>query len=541
MRGICKYYPEHDVLANDHADLSVERNEIHAIVGENGAGKTTLMKILYGLERADSGRILLDDEEVHIRSPLDANRLGIGMVHQHFKLIPSFTVAENVTLAMAPKLYGFLIDRREAVKRVARVIDEYGFDLDPESRIFGLSAGQMQQVEIVKTLYRQADIFILDEPTSVLAEQQIKTLFDTLRKLKRQGKTIIIITHKLDEVTAISDRVTVMRKGRHVTVHNTAEVDEVELSRLMVGRGVTFRFDREHSTPGETVLALHGVSVVEKGGHRPLLDNVSLQVREGEIIGIAGVAGNGLEVLEEIVNGLRKVTAGRIEHRGLDVTNMRTYFLREQGMAYVPADRLHRGSSLSSSVLENMIITTRHSFLKRGFISRKMALAFGRDLSEGYSIDADLDVPIGTLSGGNIQKVILARELALLTDFIMFSDPTWGLDVASAAFIYEKILECRHNRAAILLISSDLDEILGLADSIAIMHRGRIVGLCNNNGALTKEGIGEYMLGLKDDLSGDEVDDGQATFGRSDGDGRRVGDNTVGRDGALDRPDLRLK
>jgi general nucleoside transport system ATP-binding protein len=513
LRGICKYYPEQDVVANDHVDLTVERNEIHAIVGENGAGKTTLMKILYGLERADSGQIVLNGEEVHIKNPLDANQLGIGMVHQHFKLIRSFTVAENVTLGIVPKRYAFFIDRREAVKRVADVISEYGFDLNPESKISELTPGEMQQVEIVKILYRRADILILDEPTSVLAEQQIKTLFDTLRKLTSLGKTVIIITHKLDEVMAISDRVTVMRKGMHTTAHNTSEVDQIELSRLMVGKGITFRFDREHTAPGETVLALHGVSIAEKGGHRPLLDDVSLRVREGEIIGIAGVAGNGLKELEEIVNGLRKVTAGGIEHRGLDVTNARTYFLREQGMAYVPADRLHRGSSLSSSVLENMIITTHHSFLKQGFIRRNMALAFGRDLSKSYSINADLDVPIGTLSGGNIQKVILSRELAVLTDFIMFSDPTWGLDVASANFIYEKILECRHNRAAILLISSDLDEILGLADSIAIMYRGRIVGMRKNDGALTKEGMGEYMLGLKDDFKGDVGNDGQATLG----------------------------
>ena len=538
MREITKYYPTHDVLANDHVDLDVEQNEIHAIVGENGAGKTTLMKILYGLERADSGQIFLSGSEVQIRNPLDANRLGIGMVHQHFKLIPSFTVAENVTLGIAPKRYGFFIDNREAVNRVGEVIGEHGFDLDPESRISALSPGQMQQVEIIKILYRQADILILDEPTSVLAEQQIDMLFDTLRKLTALGKTIIIITHKLDEVMAISEHVTVMRKGKHATAHTTADVDETELSRLMVGRGVTFRFDREESSPGEMVLALENVSIVEKGGHRPVLDRVNLSVREGEILGLAGVAGNGLEELEEIVNGLRKVTDGRVAHRGLDVTNARTYFLREQGMAYVPADRLHRGSSLSSSVLENLIVTNRRSFRRRGFIHRKMALAFGRRLSESYSIGADLDVPISTLSGGSIQKVILARELAVLSDFIVFSDPTWGLDVASAEFIYEKILECRYNRAAILLISSDLDEILGLADTIAIMHRGRIVGLHENDGEFTKEVMGEYMLGLRDDFKGDYKNDGQATAGRSDGNGRGVGDNALGSHRPDNSPDI---
>jgi len=508
MRGICKYYPESDVVANDHVDLSVNKNEIHALVGENGAGNTTLMSILYGLERADSGRIFLDGNEVLIRNPRDAVRLGIGMVHQHFKLIRSFTVAENVTLAMEQRKYGMLLDTRKAAGMTEKVIADFGFDIDPGAKIADLTAGQMQQVEIIKILYRQADILILDEPTSVLAEQQILKLFDTLAGLAARGKTIIIISHKLDEVMSISQRITVMRKGRNSAVRNTEEVDEKELSRLMVGKGVALRFTRDMAPPGNPLFALHDVSLAAKSGHRRLLEGVNLTVRAGEIVGVTGVTGNGLEELEEVVTGLRKVGAGRIEHRGRDVTNARPYYLRQEGMAYVPSDRLRRGSSLSSSVLENLIITARRSFLNRGFFRRNKMERFGREILQRYSIDTDLDVPIGTLSGGNIQKIILARELSARSDFIMFSDPTWGLDVASAEYIYTRILECRQDRSAILLISSELDEVLGLADRIVVMHRGRIVGEFDNDGTITKEIIGEYALGLRDDFKGEAGHDG---------------------------------
>ncbi len=538
MRDICKYYPETDVAANDHVDLSVQKNEIHAIIGENGAGKTTLMNILYGLERPDSGAIFLDDREVIIRSPRDAVQLGIGMVHQHFRLIGSFTVAENVTLGMEQLKYGVLIDRKTAVEMTKRVIDDFGFNLDPRTRIADLTAGQMQMVEIVKILYREADILILDEPTSVLAEQQVRSLFETLENLTHLGKTVIIISHKLDEVMAISDHVTVMRKGRHTAVRNTSEVDEKELSRLMVGKGVTFRFEREASPPGETVLALRDVSVSEKGSHRPLLDEVNLTVRAGEIVGVTGITGNGLEELEEVVNGLRKVDSGRIEHRGHDVTNASSYFLREEGMAYVPSERLRRGSSLSSSVLENIVISNRRDFVRHGFFNRKAMEAYGRELLHHYSIDTGLDVPMGTLSGGSIQKIILSRELSTASDFIMFSDPTWGLDVASAEYIYNRIFECRRNRAAILLISSDLDEALGLADTLLIMHRGRVVGVFHDSDEPTKEIIGEYILGLRNDFKGDAGNEGQATIQRSDGDGGGTDYNTLRSSRHRDRSDF---
>jgi len=503
MQGITRLYPENGVLANDHVDFSVERNEIHAVVGENGAGKTTLMKILYGLERPDEGRILLDGREADLHSPLDAHRLGIGMVHQHFRLIPEFTIAENVVLGVEPRRRGVFFDREGAVSDVRAVIEEYGFTIDPGLRVSRLTVGQMQLVEIIKILYRRADLLILDEPTSVLTEQQIHKLFDTLRSLRDIGKTIIIITHKLGEVKAISQRVTVMRKGQVVAVRDTAAVDERELSRLMVGKSVSFAFEREPVPRGRAVLELQGVVLLQKGQDHPLLDHVDLSVHAGEIVGVAGVSGNGLAELEDVVTGLRRVSEGRILHDGRDITRLDARHLRRHGLAYVPADRLHRGSSLQSSVMENMIIAAHHDFLKGGVFRRQEVEDFARRLKEGFSIDGDPRVPIGTLSGGNIQKVILSRELASKTDFIIFSEPTWGLDVASSEFIYSRILEIRKEGNAVLLISSNLDEIMGLADTLVVMYRGRVVARLENGPGVSKELVGEYMLGLRDDFEGE--------------------------------------
>jgi ABC-type uncharacterized transport system ATPase subunit len=518
MRGITKTYPENDVLANNEVDFEVRENEIHAVVGENGAGKTTLMKILYGLEQPDSGRILLKGEEVRIHSPLDANRLGIGMVHQHFRLIPEFTIAENVVLGIEPRRRGIFFDRERAVRGVEEVIRRYGFSIDPRLPVSRLTVGQMQLVEIIKILYREAELLILDEPTSVLTEQQIHKLFGTLESLRSIGKTVVIITHKLGEVKAISQRVTVMRKGEVVAVRDTAEVDERELSRLMVGKSVTFQFEREAVNKGRVVLELGDVMLRQKGQDRPLLDHVNLKVHAGEIVGVAGVSGNGLAELEDVVGGLRRVSQGRLLHDGRNITDLSAVQLRDRGLAYVPADRLQRGSSLQSSVMENMIISSHHDFLQGGFFRRQAVEEFAETLSSSFSIDGDPRVPIGTLSGGNIQKVILARELASQTDFIIFSEPTWGLDIASAEFIYAKILEIRRRGIAVLLISSNLDEILALSDTLVVLYRGRVVASLSNERKLSKELVGEYMMGLRDDSPGSAapLDNGPAETGPSE-------------------------
>ncbi len=497
MTGITKRY--NGLLANDAIDLTVQKQEIHAVVGENGAGKSTLMKILYGLERPDAGAISLDGVRTAIHSPLDAKRLGIGMVHQHFKLIPEFTVAENVALGAEPIRRGLFIDREAANARIAEVIASHGFAVDPRARVAELTVGQMQQVEIVKMLYRKAELLILDEPTSVLTEQEIRRLFDTLRSLRRDGKTCIIITHKLHEVKEISDTVTVMRKGRVVAVRGTAEVDKAELARLMVGKSVLFRLEREARAFGGPVLQLSEVSLRKRGSGRPLLDAVSLTVRSCEIVGVAGVSGNGLGELEDVVSGLRRISSGRILHNGNDISGLSTAALRENGLAYVPADRLRRGASLASTVAENMIVSQRHGFLRAGFLAAARIQSFAERLMKSFSIDGTPQDRVGALSGGNIQKVILARELASASNLLIVSEPTWGLDVASSQFVCEKILAMRAAGAAVLLISSNLDEIRGIADTIAVMYRGRIVAILPNTPDLSKERIGEYMLGLGKD------------------------------------------
>ena len=499
MRGITKLYPASGVLANNAVDLSVEENEIHAVIGENGAGKSTLMKLLYGLEHPDAGEVYLRGEKVVIRDPLTANRLGIGMVHQHFKLVSDFTVAENVVLGSEPRTRGLFIDRQKAVKEVGAVIDEHGFSVDPKRKVKNLTVGQMQQVEIVKMLYRNAELLILDEPTSVLTEQEIESLFRTLRNLLDRGKTIILITHKLDEVTRMSHRVTVMRAGKVVAVRSTKDVDKRELSRLMVGKDILLQVNRGPKTPGQTVLELKSVSIRCRGQERPLLDEIDLQVHSGELVGIAGVGGNGLAEIEDVIGGLRHATTGRIFLHGKDVTSFGPGKLRDAGLAYVPADRLHRGASLPSTVRENCIVTKHHDFLKAGVLQQRSIREFTSELIENFSIDASDGMQAGNLSGGNIQKMILARELATQSDFILFSEPTWGLDIASSQFVYERMLEMRERGAGVLLISSNLDEILALADTILVMYRGRVVGRMANVDGLSKEVIGEYMLGLRDD------------------------------------------
>ena len=498
MHGITKVYPN-GLRANDAIDFSVERNEIHAIIGENGAGKSTLMKILGGLEQADAGSISLRGAPVSIHSPLDATRRGIGMVHQHFKLIPSFSVAENVVLGREPSRAALFIDRAAAAERIQEIIRGHAFSIEARDRVADLTVGQMQQVEIVRILYRDAELLILDEPTSVLAEQEIHRLFETLRSLREGGKTCIIITHKLREVKEIADRVTVMRRGKVVAVRQTADVDKSELSRLMVGKSVLFQIEREDREQGGPVLELRDVIMRQRGRARPLLDHVSLTVHAGEIVGVAGVSGNGLSELEDAVTGLRRITAGHILHNGEDISQLTTATLRKQGLAYVPADRLRRGASLAATVMENMTITHHHRFLRGGFLNDGEIEQFAEKLSTSFAIDGGPRVAVGTLSGGTIQKVILARELASDSNLLVVSEPTWGLDVASSQFVYEKILAMRSEGAGVLFISSNLDEILGIADTIAVMYRGRVVTVFPNAPHMSKEHVGEYMLGLRDD------------------------------------------
>jgi general nucleoside transport system ATP-binding protein len=500
MHGITRIYPENNLRANDAVDLTLRQGEILCLAGENGAGKTTLMKVLYGLEHPDEGDIQVMGKSVAIGSPLDANRLGIGMVHQHFMLVDDFTVAQNVVMGVEPTRYGGLYDMKKAEEKVAKVISDHHFSVDVKKKVRNLTVGQKQQTEIVKMLYRDVDILILDEPTAVLTEQEIEALFVTLRELARLGKSLILITHKLNEIKAISHRVAIMRQGRLVGTYNTAEVDEREISRLMMGQSVTLHIDRvETGFAAKPVIRFEDVSVLRHGQQRPLLDKVTFSANTGEILGFAGVGGNGLGVLEAVLGGFVPVTSGKIFHNDVETTNQGTAKLRNDGLAYVPADRIEVGSAVAASVAENLIVDARSSFARHGILDHKMIGAHSQKLLQKYSVKGTPGMPIGTLSGGNIQKVILAREIEQYKDYIVLSEPTWGLDIASSQYVYERMAQLRSAGAAVILISSNLDEILAVADCIIIFYRGAIVAMLAGNDALgiSKEELGAYMLGLK--------------------------------------------
>ncbi len=500
MEGITRLYRESHVLANSAVDFELRKNEIHALVGENGAGKTTLMKILYGIERPDAGRIFINGSEVSIHGPVDANALGIGMVHQHFRLIPQFTAAENIVFGLEPKTALFFLHRRRAEDIVRKISDQFGFEVPPGAVVEDLTVGEKQQVEILRMLYRNDDVLILDEPTSVLAGQQIESLFFTLKKLARSGKSIILITHKLNEALSIADRVSVMRKGKIKGTYRSGEVDREELSQRIFGRDIR-PFAGRKKCPNPTagakkIFELRNVSILS-GDIKPILDGVSFSVAPGEIVGVTAAAGNGLRELEDAVSGLRNISSGQIFFRGEDITNLSTRRFRQKGFAYVPADRMNRGSSLQASVRQNLIIVDHTNFTRHGILDRRSIGSFVRTKLRQFSIAGNADLPLRYLSGGNIQKVVLARELSIETDFIIFSEPTWGLDSAAGEYVYKKIRVHRDKGKGVLLFSSNLDEILGLADTVLVLFHGSVAGEFYNDGKLTKELVGKYMLGLK--------------------------------------------
>jgi simple sugar transport system ATP-binding protein len=501
MKHITKLYRVNGVLANDHVTFELEKGEIHALVGENGAGKTTLMRILDGVEHADEGEIFFKGQPAAINSPRDAIRLGIGMVHQHFRLIRPFTAAENIILGSEPISRRIFTDLRGAAEKIRELAAHFGFDFDPDDVVKDLSVSQMQQVEIIKVLYRNAELLILDEPTSILTQQQVERLFATLRDLVDQGRTVVFISHKLNEVMEIADRVSVMRNGQIVSVAGSSETNEEKLSHLMVGAENVTAIARSPKDHGRPVYRLEDFSLRSIERDEPLLCEINLSVHEGEILGVTGVSGSGLSELEDTVSGMMHgqahITHGRILYRDEEVTSLDSRHLRQRGMAYVPSDRLFRGVSLSSSIADNMIINPPPGLFRYGLLQEKPIHEFADQLEKNYSIRADVDLPIGTLSGGNIQKVVLARELRRMGNFILFSEPTWGVDLAATSLIYREILSLRDSGRAVLLISTDLDEILSLSDRIAVMFGGKIVGLLDNTGGTGKREIGRFMLGIR--------------------------------------------
>jgi ABC-type uncharacterized transport system ATPase subunit len=497
LKGITKQFP--GVLASDHINLILQKGEILALLGENGAGKTTLMNILYGLYQPDEGEILINGNPVKCQSPNDAIAKGIGMVHQHFMLIPVFTVAENVMLGdETVKSLGFL-DRASASKKIEELSHKYNLAVNPSDYVSDLPVGVQQRVEIIKLLYRQAEILIFDEPTAVLTPQEADELFEIMRSLSAQGKSIIFITHKLREVLAIADRIMVLRRGRVTGEALPAEADQEILAEMMVGREVNLVVEKADKVPGEIVLVVENLTAVDKA-QNIMVDEVSLTVREGEILGIAGVQGNGQTELCEAITGMQKPTGGRITLLGQDISKATPRCITEIGSAHIPEDRQRDGLVLPFPVAENLVLCTYYQPpFSKGILLDYPAIMNNADhLVEDFDIRTPSSLtPVSTLSGGNQQKVIIARELSRPIKFLIASQPTRGLDVGSIEYIHKRIVQKRDEGCAVLLISPELDEIMELSDRIAVMFRGKIIAVKESK-EITKEQIGLLMAGITD-------------------------------------------
>ena len=497
MRGISKAFP--GVQACDHIDFQLEKGEIHALLGENGAGKTTLMNVLYGLYRADEGRIYLDGQEVKIDEPREAIQHGIGMVHQHFMLIPVFTVGENIMLGMEVTRNG-LLDRGSAAERISDFSHQFGLDVDPDAYIKDLPVGVQQRVEIVKALYREADILVLDEPTAVLTPQEANDLFDIMRSLAGQGKSIIFITHKLQEVLAVADRITVLRDGHVAGTTTPEEATEARLAAMMVGREVILRVEKDPPRLGDVVLKVDNLRVLDDRGLMAV-DGVSLQVRAGEILGVAGVQGNGQTELVEAITGLQRVTSGRIEILSSDATNNSPREIIESGVAHVPENRQRHGLVLSYPLVDNLVLSTyyRPPFAHGMLMDSHAVDAFGRSAIAEYDVRAPSEYTLaGNLSGGNQQKLIVAREFSRPSKLVVAAQPTRGLDVGSIEFIHGRLVEQRDAGSGILLVSVELDEILSLSDRIAVLYKGKLIDTLPAAEA-TPERLGLLMAGVREE------------------------------------------
>jgi general nucleoside transport system ATP-binding protein len=495
MRGITKQYP--GVLANDDITLDVRRGEVHALLGENGAGKTTLMNILYGLAVPDSGEILLDGSQVTIDSPSDAIRRGISMVHQHFMLIPVLSVADNMVLGQEVMSGPIFLDRTAAHKRIRELGTAFGWEIDPEQKVGTLSVGWQQRIEILKALYREAKILVLDEPTAVLTPQETEEIFGVLRRLRSEGYAIVFISHKLNEVLEIADRITVIRRGKVVGARQPGETTEQELAELMVGRSVELTADRGESNPADVVLTVSRLVVTNDRGS-DVVQGVDLEVRAGEILGIAGVAGNGQDELVEAIVGLRRPSGGTIRLAGRDITSSGARRRHQLGVGLVPADRHRFGMVLSFPLTDNFVLTDYYQApYARGWMhilrnDGAIAERASRLVTEFDVRTPSATVRAGTLSGGNQQKVVVAREFEGEQRLLVLDQPTRGLDVGSIEFIHRSTIRKRDAGTAILLVSAELDEVLELSDRIAVMYRGRIVAIREGRGADRNE-IGLLM------------------------------------------------
>src|SRR5438105_828362 len=493
LRGITKRFP--GVLANDQVDFDLRPGEVHALLGENGAGKSTLMNIVYGLYRPDEGEIEVHGKPVSIHSPKDAIEHGIGMVHQHFMLIPVMTVAENMVLASEPRRNGVLLDYGGAVERVRDISSRFGLAVDPTARVENISVGQQQRVEILKALYRGAEILILDEPTAVLTPQEAEELFEIIQGLTREGKSIVFISHKLREVLEVADRVTVLRRGKTVSTIPREGATETGLARLMVGREVLLRVDKAPATPGEPLLVVEELHILDDRGLEAVR-GISLQVRAGEIVGLAGVDGNGQSELVEALGGLRHPAAGRIVLAGKDVTGAAARKVFDLGMGHIPEDRQRRGLVLDFTLAENLAL---HDYRKPpnsrlGWLFPQRLVRWARRLLEQFDVRGGGPYTrAAALSGGNQQKVVLAREIAREPSVLLAGQPTRGLDVGAIEFVHRRLVQARDSGKAVLLVSLELEEVLSLADRILVIYEGRIVGEYPPD--VTEEELGIAMTG----------------------------------------------
>ncbi len=499
MRHITKVFP--GIKANDDITIQLKRGEIHALLGENGAGKSTLMSVLFGLYQPDGGEIVYNGKPVKINSPNDATALGIGMVHQHFKLVDCFTVLENIILGAEDQKFDVLL-KKNAKQKVKELSERYGLHVDLNARIDEITVGMQQRTEILKMLYRNNDILIFDEPTAVLTPQEIDELMDIMRNLAKEGKSILFITHKLNEIKAVADRCSVLRKGRYVGTVNVADTTKEELSNMMVGRDVKFAVDKDEAKPGEVIFKVEHLTVPGKSHKKDAVKDVSLEVRAGEIVCVAGIDGNGQTEFVQAITGLDKLKSGKIELLGEDITHKSIRFRNTHGISHIPEDRHKHGLVLDYTLEQNMILQRyfEPEFQRGGFIKFKPIREYSDRITEKYDVRSGqgAQTVVRSMSGGNQQKAIVARELEREHKLLIAFQPTRGLDVGAIEFIHEQIVADRDNGAGVLLVSLELDEVMNLSDRILVMYEGEIVGELDPK-KITVQELGLYMAGAKRD------------------------------------------
>ena len=500
MREITKVFGE--FVANDKINLELRKGEIHALLGENGAGKSTLMNMLAGLLEATSGEIVVNGQVVKLDSPSKAASLGIGMVHQHFMLVEAFTVAENIILGSELTKNGVL-DIARATREINELSERYGLAVDPSAKVADISVGAQQRVEILKTLYRGADILIFDEPTAVLTPSEIDELMAIMKNLVKEGKSIILITHKLDEIRAVSDRVTVIRRGKSIETVEIAGATNADLAEMMVGRSVSFKTEKQEAQPKEVILSIKDLVVNENRGV-PAVKNLSIDVRAGEIVGIAGIDGNGQSELIQAITGLRKIESGSVELKGQSIVGLHPRQITEMSVGHVPEDRHRDGLVLEMMISENIALQTyyKEPLSKKGILNYTNIIGYAKQLMQEFDVRAASEiVPASALSGGNQQKAIIAREVDRNPDLLIVSQPTRGLDVGAIEYIHKRLIQERDNGKAVLVVSFELDEILNVSDRIAVIHDGKIQGI------VTPETTNKQELGVL--MAGGELEKGE--------------------------------